>query len=144
MRCRSARSRRSSADSQGRPRCEQPLRLVPVASINSSHDAFTRSYACSVELDIRRFGWRWGRREFAPTEKAPRLWAFLLESGVQGVEFGHRGVHVFEVEPDLQRDPTLLVNAVYLEEFVVAAPQGSRRQCPTSLEREPGARLARR
>ena len=37
---------------------------------------------------------------------------------MHGVEFGDRGVDVFDVEPDLKRDPTLLVDAVYLEEFV--------------------------
>ena len=41
---------------------------------------------------------------------------------VHGVELGDCGVHVFEVEPDLQRDPTLLVNAVYLEKFVLRRP----------------------
>jgi len=54
--------------------------------------------------------------------QAPRWWAFILESGVQGVEFGNRGVDVFDVEPDLQRDPTLLVDAVYLEESSIGAP----------------------
>ncbi len=37
--------------------------------------------------------------------------ATLLEAGVLGVELGHRGVDVFEVEPHLQRDSAFLVEA---------------------------------
>ena len=33
----------------------------------------------------------------------------LLEPGVRGVELGDRGVDVFDVEPHLQRDSTVLV-----------------------------------
>ena len=54
----------------------------------------------------------------------PRLTVCLvLEPGMRGVEFGDRGIHVFEVEPDLQRDSTLFVDAVYLEKFVLRRPR---------------------
>ena len=42
-------------------------------------------------------------------ERAPEVAA--LESGVRGVEFGDRGVDVFDVERHLQRDSTVLVEA---------------------------------
>ena len=43
----------------------------------------------------------------------------LLEPGVRGVELGHRGVDIFDVEPHLQRDSALLVEADYLEHLVL-------------------------
>ena len=46
----------------------------------------------------------------------------LLEPGVRGVEFGDRGVDVFDVEPHLQRDSAFLVEAVQLEHLVVRRP----------------------
>src|ERR1700757_2804328 len=46
----------------------------------------------------------------------------LLEPGMRGIEFGDRGVHVFEVEEDLQGDPTLFVDAIYLEKFILRRP----------------------
>ena len=46
----------------------------------------------------------------------------VLEPGMRGVEFGDRGIHVFEVEKDLQGDSTLFVDAVYLKKFILRRP----------------------
>ena len=43
-------------------------------------------------------------------QSRPRL--CFLKAAVRGVEFGHRGVEVFDVEEHLQRDPTLLVETM--------------------------------
>ena len=99
---------------------------------SSSQSRAAKCDACARPLGLPRF------------PAAAPDGVLFLEPGVRGVEFGDRGVHVFEVEPDLQRDSTLLVDAVYLEKLVLRRPGAQRRQCPTPLEREPGARLARR
>ena len=65
----------------------------------------------------------------------PRLTVCLvLEPGMRGVEFGDRGIHVFEVEPDLQARFDPLRRCRISEEIHPAAPQGSHRQCPPPLE----------
>ena len=48
----------------------------------------------------------------------PRL---LLELGVHGVEFGDRGVNVFEVEPYLRCDSTVIVETKQLERLVLGS-----------------------
>ena len=68
----------------------------------------------------------------------------LLEPGIRGVQFGHCGVDVFDVEPHLQRDSAFLVEAEQLKHLVLRRARALRRQCQARIEREPGARLARR
>src|SRR5262245_4179145 len=42
---------------------------------------------------------------------------------MRGIEFGDRSIHVVDVEPHLQRDPTLLIDAEYTQEFVARRPR---------------------
>src|ERR1700684_2008080 len=62
--------------------CELVLGLVPCLAIDCCVHAADRSYARIVQLGNRRSRRSWGRRDFAPTEKVPRWWAFSLESGL--------------------------------------------------------------
>ena len=58
----------------------------------------------------------------------PRLAVCLvLKPGMRGVEFGDRGIHVFEVEPDLQGDSTLFVDAQLREAARPPATPGTSR-----------------
>jgi len=44
--------------------------------------------------------------------QSPRWRAFILESCMHGIEFGDRGIEVFGVEHNEQRDTTVVVEAV--------------------------------
>ena len=76
--------------------------------------------------------------------QSPRGRARALQPRMRGVEFGDRGVHVFDVEPHLQRESAFFVDAVKLEKFVLRRPRAYVCAAYLSAEREPDARLAQR
>jgi hypothetical protein len=47
----------------------------------------------------------------------PRWWASILGSGVHGVEFGDRVLHVVGVERDMERDSAFCVEAEEMKKF---------------------------
>jgi hypothetical protein len=70
----------------------------------------------------------------------PRWAMYFREPGVLRVEFGDRGLDVFDVEPHLQRDPTLLVEAGYMEHLVLRRPRTEI--CSAYLQSGEGKTLA--
>ena len=111
---------RRFAISASRPRSDPCVYDPPAIVDKDVVGQYLRERIPVAGCEVRRVALgRLACRVFQP----PRLTVCLfLEPGVRGVEFGDRGIHVFEVEQDLQGDSTLFVDAVYLEKFILRRP----------------------
>ena len=107
---------------------------------------FVPAALLSASLLNRRYSFRaLLNQEYAPLVSAIFYsWAAAHLLSLGGIEFGDRGVDVFDVEPHLQQRFDRLRRCRTAGEIRRAAPQGSRRQCRSVNRMRAGVRRERR
>ena len=104
-----------AAIAASRPRLTPVFTACRRSSIDCPRRASPRAHPSRALLSCPRGVGRLACRVLQP----PRLWALLLESRVRASSSAIRGVEVFDVEPDMQREATFIIEAEEMEHFVL-------------------------